>query len=99
LEGTPPNPIGRRTYAVAATQTITPPNKKPQPRRIDSKELNELDVPCFSKTLTFKELPSIEQSSDRRYPQRTTRDLGRLKYWQGERIDYAHSGYWVQKPR
>jgi hypothetical protein len=30
----------------------------------------------------------------RRYPYRATREVPRLKYWEGERTDPAHQGYW-----
>lgn len=62
-------------------------------------KLSEQMIDSCTKNLTFKELPPVEQTEERRYPLRATRELGRLKYWQGERIDYVHGGYWVQKAK
>lgn len=34
---------------------------------------------------------------ERRYPYRLTREVGPLKYWLNEKIDYSKRGYWIRR--
>lgn len=46
--------------------------------------------------LTFKKFHEVEDE-DSRYPRRMTRECGRLKFWENEKIDYRRGGYWVNE--
>jgi hypothetical protein len=92
---------------VAATQTVNFPTIKRRQQQRPNRPVaehssllldnTELGTSC-SKNLTFREFREAEEEGDdRRYPIRATRECGRLKFWQCERIDYAKGGVWLQK--
>jgi hypothetical protein len=86
-----------KMFRVAVTQTdnITPKiqrdQRNPSIRRHQFKREEK-------GLLEFKPF-EIDESAieERRYPLRLTREIGPLKYWLNEKIDYSKRGYWIRR--
>lgn len=81
-----PQPIAPPQKVTTETQT----HLRPPPRQI-----RRVEESGHSK-LTFKKFQEVEDEGSR-YPRRMTRECGRLKFWEHEKIDYPRGGYWVNE--